>query len=960
MELPPSTRSHASGGSRGKERRNTVHRTIVLTAALALLSAGVARPTTVRVPDDFSTVQAGVAGSSSGDTLLVAEGTYYGEVYVNKELTILGCSDATFTERDLWAHPSVLDATGDSCGFTFGHSGGDIPICLLDGFEVINAAHEGASATSPYVIDDQSSVSFRNLNIHDCGQGITYWGFGHGYNGFVEDCWLHHNEGWGLAMEGVPYYANIARRNLVAFNGRGVVILGDSDTDMIEVYHNTIKENDEEGIWINWDSGAPLSSLVIRDNIVTGNLAWGIYVWDSPPNPVFDYNCVSLNIPDQYYNCSPGPHAVGGSPMFCGGTELESRYTINGASNCAGAGTEGSDIGAFGVGCPSGPENVTASQSGASVVLDWDPPLWARVSVDHYVVRRDDGDGPVEIAEVPGAQTSYTDLSLPPCVSCEYTVFAIDSDMVLGAASDPVVTSLCYDGPTSLVASIGPDGQMLTWVAADGPVDHCVVMREHRDAPPESLASLPPSVSSFADTTTTPCPRDDYAYWIQPVYDTGWGGATSNIAGGDVAPASPAGLIAELIGDDVALTWMSNCEADLGTYRVYGDTLPLSPPPDSDYLIGYTGDTTFVDTGAGSRAVHFYCVTAVDDHQHQSGYSETAYTGHGMRRTVPSPYATIQSAIDAAAMLDTVLVSAGTYSERITLKEGVFVVGENEREPVTITAAQGPVVSALALSALPVFSGFVVDGQGAAQSGAELVWSNLSVEDCVFQHCSIGLSVRSGGAPALTSCRFTANSNGVAVTDSARPVITRSSIDANTFAGINNTGAPGPRVGGSLAEANDFMGNGYFQIFNMAPVTVDAVLNYWGSDCVGDSLFFGAVNYVPWTDALHAEVYDDCGSGMDGEGAGRLFLGHNFPNPFNPSTVIAYSIPSPGGPVSLCVYDVSGRKVRTLAEGRSGPGNFSVSWRGRDDAGRAVGSGVYFYKLQLGEEVIERKMVLLK
>jgi hypothetical protein len=52
--------------------------------------------------------------------------------------------------------------------------------------------------------------------------------------------------------------------------------------------------------------------------------------------------------------------------------------------------------------------------------------------------------------------------------------------------------------------------------------------------------------------------------------------------------------------------------------------------------------------------------------------------------------------------------------------------------------------------------------------------------------------------------------------------------------------------------------------------------------------------------------------------------------------------------------------VRTLVDAPVGPGEYTVSWRGDDDAGRELGSGVYFYRLQVGDTRVERKMVLLK
>ncbi len=91
-----------------------------------------------------------------------------------------------------------------------------------------------------------------------------------------------------------------------------------------------------------------------------------------------------------------------------------------------------------------------------------------------------------------------------------------------------------------------------------------------------------------------------------------------------------------------------------------------------------------------------------------------------------------------------------------------------------------------------------------------------------------------------------------------------------------------------------------------------------------------------------------------------LTLQQNHPNPFNPSTTIDYYLPE-AAPVALEVYDASGRLVsRLLAGVRQERGVHSIEWRGVDDAGRTVSSGVYFYRLRAGRETLTRKMVLLR
>jgi hypothetical protein len=89
-------------------------------------------------------------------------------------------------------------------------------------------------------------------------------------------------------------------------------------------------------------------------------------------------------------------------------------------------------------------------------------------------------------------------------------------------------------------------------------------------------------------------------------------------------------------------------------------------------------------------------------------------------------------------------------------------------------------------------------------------------------------------------------------------------------------------------------------------------------------------------------------------------LRQNAPNPFNPVTGIAYSVPGGGAHVSLRVFDARGRLVRTLVDGYEPGGDRTASWFGRDDRGLPVASGIYYYQLTARSFSEMRKMVLLK
>lgn len=91
----------------------------------------------------------------------------------------------------------------------------------------------------------------------------------------------------------------------------------------------------------------------------------------------------------------------------------------------------------------------------------------------------------------------------------------------------------------------------------------------------------------------------------------------------------------------------------------------------------------------------------------------------------------------------------------------------------------------------------------------------------------------------------------------------------------------------------------------------------------------------------------------------KRYLSNARPNPFNPTTTIAYEVPA-SGHADIIVYDVQGRRIRTLVSNVVTAGVHEVVWDGRDDRGNLVASGLYLYRLRSGSIVETKKMVLLK
>ncbi len=97
----------------------------------------------------------------------------------------------------------------------------------------------------------------------------------------------------------------------------------------------------------------------------------------------------------------------------------------------------------------------------------------------------------------------------------------------------------------------------------------------------------------------------------------------------------------------------------------------------------------------------------------------------------------------------------------------------------------------------------------------------------------------------------------------------------------------------------------------------------------------------------------------DGTIPTEFALHANYPNPFNANTTIKYSLPN-DGKVTILVYNILGQRVITLVDGEKPAGEHTVIWDGKNASGNSVASGVYFYRIQFGNQTQIKRMTLLK
>ena len=109
-----------------------------------------------------------------------------------------------------------------------------------------------------------------------------------------------------------------------------------------------------------------------------------------------------------------------------------------------------------------------------------------------------------------------------------------------------------------------------------------------------------------------------------------------------------------------------------------------------------------------------------------------------------------------------------------------------------------------------------------------------------------------------------------------------------------------------------------------------------------------------WDSTTVSFVLADVGNNLIESTPHTFKLNYNYPNPFNPSTKISYSIPKQSI-VTLKVYDPMGNEVSTLVSEEKAAGNYEVNFNAKN-----LSSGIYFYKLQAGNFVETKKMILLR
>ncbi|MDP2885036.1 MAG: S8 family serine peptidase [Ignavibacteria bacterium] len=227
----------------------------------------------------------------------------------------------------------------------------------------------------------------------------------------------------------------------------------------------------------------------------------------------------------------------------------------------------------------------------------------------------------------------------------------------------------------------------------------------------------------------------------------------------------------------------------------------------------------------------------------------------------------------------------------------------------------------------------------------------------------------------------------VSVSNAARSIVGTGSLVCEIWSSSPGAGVPGNKLGtavlkplgGLTMSTNNFIdmlpagvdvgvGQFYHVVIAMsnAQDTVRIRTDQSGTLSNMYSISTGGTGWSPVTTGgnlrIRASVASVSGLVWAGvhEITPRVFtLSQNYPNPFNPTTTIRYSVPAQGR-VRLRVFDLVGREVASLVDEEEASGSYLINWRGTDNYGRPLASGVYFYKLDGPGQQITKKLILLK
>ena len=325
-------------------------------------------------------------------------------------------------------------------------------------------------------------------------------------------------------------------------------------------------------------------------------------------------------------------------------------------------------------------------------------------------------------------------------------------------------------------------------------------------------------------------------------------------------------------------------------------------------------------------------------------------------------WSTVSGGASARSRTVTGLTNGTSYTFKVRAVNGkgagsVASVTATPKAPPKAPGAPG------SLSATPGNKQVSLSWSAAAANGSAILRYEYRRDSGSWSTVSGGASARSRTVTGLT--------NGTSYTFKVRAV---NGVGSGSSASVSATPKAPATVPGAPGSLSATPGIGQVTLnWSAAAANGSAILRYesynswsgWATAPGGASArshtitdLFGGISYTFKVRAVNG-VGKGSSASVTATPKEDFALGLNQPNPFNPETTLGYALPR-AQPVRLTIYDMLGRPVRVLVDGEQPPGQHRVVWDGRDRQGRAVASGVYFYRLQTPLFSQTRKMILLR
>jgi len=442
------------------------------------------------------------------------------------------------------------------------------------------------------------------------------------------------------------------------------------------------------------------------------------------------------------------------------------------------------------------------------------------------------------------------------------------------------------------------------------------------------------------------------------------GQAPERRAGPGGIPDPPSGFAALPFYFGMRLTWQRNSESDLWGYNIYRSTTPGGNYQKLNLAV--LPDTAYRDSSLLSDTAYYYVVTAVDTNRYESVYSSEAQgkpitLDHGILLVDETRNGTGQRGSPTDAQQDAfyhAMLQGSRYQDWDVTQQGVPLTGDVGPYSTLVWHADD-YQELLIYPALPGLANFLTNGGKLWMVGWRAIY---------------GLMNQMGGYPyTFISGDFPYDYLHLTASAESR------SLDFLGSMGI--AGYPDISAD-SMKLVSTWHGK---MLFVNTAIPRDAETIFTFNSASGDTAFQGKPVGVRWLNGPHRVVFfgfpfyfmkdqearqvaikvlQDLGEAVGVEGgspsiplATALFPIH--PNPFRGGTNIQYALAG-FGQVRLSVYNVSGQLVRELASGEKAPGKYTTYWDGKDQNTRRAPSGVYLYRLEVGEKSWVRKGLLLR